>query len=45
MSVTTRAHVSARPGGWLAPAGLLLLGMLPVVAGAFRLTQLSGSFD
>jgi hypothetical protein len=30
---------------WLAPAGLLLLGMLPIVAGAFRLSQLSGMSD
>jgi hypothetical protein len=31
--------------GWLAPAGLLLLGLLPVVAGAFRLEQLAGISD
>jgi hypothetical protein len=31
--------------GWLAPVGLLLLGMLPVIAGAFRLEQLSGISD
>src|SRR5437879_874083 len=31
--------------GWLAPAGLLLLGMLPIVAGAFRLSQFSGMSD
>jgi len=32
-------------GGWLAPAGLLLLGLLPIIAGAFRLSQLSGMAD
>jgi len=42
MSVTATHHTSA---GWLAPAGLLLLGMLPVIAGAFRLGQLSGMSD
>src|SRR5437899_5133961 len=31
--------------GWLAPVGLLLLGLLPVIAGAFRLEQLSGISD
>jgi hypothetical protein len=31
--------------GWLSPASLLLLGMLPVIAGAFRLSQLSGMSD
>src|SRR4029450_6860036 len=30
---------------WLGIAGLLVLGALPVVAGAFRLTQLSGASD
>jgi len=48
MSVTaTRRtqHAGSATAGWLAPAGLLLLGMLPVVAGAFRLDQLSGMSD
>ena len=37
---------SINPGaGWRAPLGLLLLGMLPVIAGAFRLEQLSGISD
>jgi uncharacterized membrane protein YozB (DUF420 family) len=31
--------------GWLAPLGLLVLGMLPVIMGAFRLEQLSGVSD
>ena len=46
------SHVRTAPktcrfsqAGWLAPAGLLLLGMLPIVAGAFRLSQLSGMSD
>jgi uncharacterized membrane protein len=30
------------PPGWLVPAGLLLLGLLPLVFGALRLTQLAG---
>src|SRR5207248_2323963 len=42
MSQTARRHASAGSAGWLAPAGLLVLGMLPVVAGAFRLTKFSG---
>src|SRR5918912_782839 len=42
MSQTARPRARAGSGGWLAPAGLLLLGMLPVIAGAFRLEQLSG---
>src|SRR5207302_2573937 len=47
MSVTARSQASAGiiQAGWLAPAGLLLLGMLPIVAGAFRLGQLSGMSD
>jgi hypothetical protein len=46
------SHVRTAPktagsikAGWLAPAGLLLLGMLPIAAGAFRLSQLSGISD
>ena len=46
------SHVRTAPkgavlikAGWLAPGGLLLLGMLPIVAGAFRLSQLSGMSD
>lgn len=42
MAHTTTAHARAGSAGWLAPAGLLLLGALPIVAGAFRLTQLAG---
>ena len=45
MSLTARPHASAGSAGWLAPAGLLLLGMLPVAAGALRLSQLSGMSD
>src|SRR4051812_21709623 len=45
MSVTARSQTSAGSARWLAPAGLLLLGMLPVIAGAFRLEQLSGISD
>jgi len=47
MSVTARSQARAGSGsaGWLAPVGLLLLGLLPVIAGAFRLEQLSGISD
>ena len=45
MSHTARGHARAGSGGWLPPAGLLLLGMLPVIAGALRLDQLSGMSD
>ena len=49
MSVTARSQVRAGSiklhQGWPAPLGLLLLGMLPVIAGAFRLEQLSGISD
>jgi uncharacterized membrane protein YozB (DUF420 family) len=45
MSQAARPQVRAGSAGWLAPAGLLLLGMLPIVAGAFRLSQLSGMSD
>src|SRR5438552_2929455 len=45
MSQIPRSQTSAGSAGWLAPAGLLLLGMLPVIAGAFRLEQLSGISD
>jgi hypothetical protein len=47
MALTARPQATAgsTTGGWLAPAGLLLLGMLPVVAGALRLGQLSGMSD
>src|ERR687886_1223771 len=45
MSQTARPRARAGSGGRLPPAGLLLLGMLPVIAGAFRLEQLSGMSD
>jgi hypothetical protein len=47
MSQTARpqARAGAIKTGWLVPAGLLLLGMLPVIAGALRLEQLSGMSD
>ena len=49
MSATARSHARAGSSnvfqGWLAPLGLLLLGLLPVIAGAFRLEQLSGMSD
>lgn len=40
----TRVRVPARreAPGWLAPAGLVLLSLVPIVAGAARLTELTG---
>jgi uncharacterized membrane protein len=37
-----KAPAKASSVGWLVPAGLLMLSFIPVVAGAFRLTQLVG---
>ncbi|RZU65347.1 putative membrane protein DUF2306 [Microterricola gilva] len=31
-----------RPGGWLVPTGLILLSLIPVLGGAFRLSELGG---
>jgi hypothetical protein len=45
MSQTVKARAGAGSAGRLAPAGLFLLGMLPIAAGALRLTQLSGAAD
>jgi hypothetical protein len=45
MSQTSSARARAGSAGWLVPAGLLLLGSLPIVAGAFRLGQLTGTAD
>jgi hypothetical protein len=45
MAQTATRHAQSGSAGWLAPAGLFLLGMLPVIAGAFRLEQLSGISD
>ena len=41
---STRVQVPARRGapGWLAPAGLVLLTLVPIAAGAARLTELTG---
>ena len=42
-----KAKTLAKTGsaGWLVPAGLLLLSLIPVAAGAFRLTELAGGAD
>ena len=45
MSQTAKAPARAGSAGWLMPAGLLLLSSLPIVAGALRLTQLSGAAE
>ena len=37
MLQTAKAPARAGSAGWLVPAGLLLLGSLPIVAGALRL--------
>ncbi len=34
-------YVAKRRAGWLAPTGLILLSLVPVVAGAMRLTELT----
>jgi len=45
MSETTNPRAGTGSAGWLVPAGLLLLGALPIAAGALRLSQLSGGAD
>ena len=43
MTVTIiRTRAPRRRSGWLAVAGLLLLSLIPVLGGAFRLTDLTG---
>jgi uncharacterized membrane protein YozB (DUF420 family) len=37
-----KGPVKRRRGGWLAPAGLILLSLIPVIAGMFRVTELTG---
>jgi hypothetical protein len=37
-----RRPIQRRRGGWLAPAGLILLSLIPVIAGMFRVTELAG---
>jgi uncharacterized membrane protein len=42
----TSTGTTARPrAGWLAPAGLLLLTAIPLIAGAARLTELAGGAE
>ena len=45
-TITSRTRVRVPAGreapGWLAPAGLVLLSLVPIVAGAARLTELTG---
>jgi len=42
MSIDTRAPHGTRSGAWI-PVGLILLGLIPVLGGAFRLTELATS--
>ena len=37
-----RVSVHKQGAGWLVPAGLLLLGLVPLIVGALRITQLAG---
>ncbi len=41
----TEARAKAGSAGWLVPVGLLLLSLIPVAGGAFRLTQLAGGAE
>src|SRR4051794_27070859 len=38
----TKAPAKAGSAGWLVPTGLIMLVVIPLAAGAFRLTQLAG---
>lgn len=40
---TNTARPQRRRGGWLVPVGLILLSLIPVLGGAFRLSELSGN--
>ncbi len=40
MSIKTQTRTETSAGAWL-PAGLMLLGLVPVLAGAFRMTELA----
>lgn len=43
MTTAAITQTRATPGrGWLAPAGLIVLSLVPIVAGASRITQLAG---
>ncbi|MDZ4719583.1 MAG: DUF2306 domain-containing protein [Roseiflexaceae bacterium] len=41
----TKAPGKASWTAWLVPAGLILLSLIPIAGGAFRLTQLAGSVE
>jgi uncharacterized membrane protein YozB (DUF420 family) len=40
-----RSQPPRQRGGWLAVSGLILLSLIPVIAGMFRLTELTGGAD
>lgn len=42
---TPRAPGKARWAAWLVPAGLILLSLIPIAGGVFRLTQLAGGVE
>lgn len=41
----TRRQSGTSRAQWLAPAGLILLALIPILGGAFRLTELAGGAD
>lgn len=42
LTSTGTSRTQRRRGGWLVPAGLILLSVIPVIGGVFRLTELGG---
>jgi cytochrome bd-type quinol oxidase subunit 2 len=45
MTTTAPRRDASPKRGWRAPAGLIMLGLIPVLAGAFRLTQLGSGAE
>ena len=45
MPQKTKAPVKAGSAAWLVPTALLVLSVIPIAAGAFRLTQLTGGAE
>jgi uncharacterized membrane protein YozB (DUF420 family) len=40
--LSRNSGTAPRRGGWLIPAGLILLSLIPVIAGLFRVTEVTG---